>query len=111
MSDPAQMFSPILQQLTQGDSIKDGTSNTVFFSERYGSPDGEYVLTAVSHPEASVPETGDEILIGFEFGDVNGDSRDVDTFDCSEFTQWTSGGGIPTLNTETRIFDHDGYWY
>jgi hypothetical protein len=61
-------------------SIKDGTSNTVLFSERYGSPDDEYVLTAVQHvsqPEASVPETGDEVLIGFELGDVNGeeDSR------------------------------------
>ena len=96
-------------------TIPDGTSNTVLFVERYGSPDGEYVLTAVQHvsqPEASVPETGDEVLIGFEFGDVNGgeDSRglfqinvdpvqsDADTFDCSELTQWASGtpleGGV-----------------
>jgi hypothetical protein len=139
-------------------SIKDGTSNTVLFSERYGSPDDEYVLTAVQHvsqPEASVPETGDEVLIGFEFGDVNGgeDSRglfqinvdpaqpNVGTFDCSELTQWASGTPqegdvrkgdwitdvtyesdtgshalyqdvfVPTLDTETLIIAHEGFWY
>jgi prepilin-type processing-associated H-X9-DG protein len=131
-------------------TIPDGTSNTVLFGERYGSPDGEYVLTAVQHvsqPEASVPEKGDEVLIGFEFGDVNvgEDSRglfqinvdpaqpDVDTFDCSELTQWASGtpqeGGVPkgdwitdvtyepagllgqpTVATETVTIAHEGFW-
>jgi len=57
-------------------SIKDGTSNTVFFSERYGSPDGEYVLTGIEHgaddSQASHPG-GANMLFG------DGSVRSTDT--------------------------------
>jgi prepilin-type processing-associated H-X9-DG protein len=55
-------------------SIKDGTSNTVFFSERY--PDGEYVLTGIQHgadDSGSSHSSGVNALMG------DGSVRSTDT--------------------------------
>ncbi len=71
----------------------DGTSNTLMIGEvvqtepwtaiataesggetgTHDTTDGEYVLTTIQHasqPKASIPETDDEVLIAFEFGDT-----------------------------------------
>ena len=120
-------------------SIKDGTSNTVFFSERYGSPDGEYVLTGIQHG-ADDSQTSHPGGANMLFGDGSVRSTDTsavatlmdfdfpsssDTHDPLVLVTDANADGadysgshllyqdvfIPTLDTETRIFDHEGYWY
>ena len=140
-------------------SIKDGTSNTVFFSERYGSPDDEYVLTGIQHGaddsqsshsggvnalmgDGSVRSTDTSAvatLMDFDFPSssdtqdplvlvtdadpsaaVNTPGALLFTFDSEPVANGADYSGshvlyqdvfIPTLDTETRIFDHEGYWY
>ena len=120
-------------------SIKDGTSNTVLFSEMYGGPDGEYVLTGIEHG-ADDGQTSHPGGANMLFGD--GSVRSTDTSAVATLTDFDfpsssdtydplvlvtdanadaadySGSHvlyqdvfIPTLDTETRIFDHEGYWY
>jgi len=57
-------------------SIKDGTSNTVLFSEMYGGSDGEYVLTGIEHG-ADDSQTSHPGGANMLFGD--GSVRSTDT--------------------------------
>jgi hypothetical protein len=124
-NDPAQQFQQIMQQLTQGAvrmddgeaSIKDGTSNTFMFGERYGQTGS---IGGISVACGDVNALGDPITFTYTITSAGGaiagvviaattDNNRTSDFDCSGLTQWASHQSSSDTDIGGFIFPTETY--